>query len=288
MARIIDGKAVAAQVRGELRPRLEALRRRRVVPGLAAVLVGDNPASQVYIRNKRKACEEMGMASEVFRLPVSTPEAELLSLVDKLNRDGSFHGVLVQLPLPPHIREERVIEAVDPAKDVDCFHPENVGRLLLGRPRFAPATPAGVVELLLRSGLDPAGRHVVILGRSNIVGKPLAALLVQKRHGGNATVTLCHTATQDLARHTHAADIIVAAMGQPEFLRGSMVSDGVVVVDVGINPKAGGGLVGDVAFEEVAPKAKAITPVPGGVGPMTIAMLLQNTVASAEAAPEPK
>ncbi len=283
MTQIIDGKAVAAEVRAELRPRIAALKERGVVPGLAAVLVGENPASQVYVRNKRKACEEMGMLSEVLQLPTAIPEGDLLSTVQKLNRSARFHGILVQLPLPDHVREERIIDAVDPSKDVDCFHPENFGRLLAGKPRFSPATPSGVVELLMRSGHDPAGKHVVILGRSNIVGKPLAALLMQKRHGGNATVTVCHTATRDLQQHTRRADIVVAAMGQPEFLRASMVSVGVVVIDVGINRKPEGGVVGDVAFQEVAAKAEAITPVPGGVGPMTIAMLLSNTVSAAEA-----
>jgi len=289
-AEIIDGKKMADQVRAELRPRLEALASRGVIPGLAAILVGEDPGSALYVRMKGKACEEMGMAHWTIRMPADTPEATLLAEIHRLNADPKVHGILVQQPLPPQIRVEAAVTAVDPRKDVDCFHPENVGRVLIGSPRFAPATPAGVVELLVRSGNDPGGKDVVIVGRSNIVGKPLAALLMQKAKGANATVTVAHSATRDLAAHTRRADILVAAMGSPRTIRADMVRDGAVVIDVGINrvpdpgTKSGYRTVGDVDFEAVAEKAKAITPVPGGVGPMTIAMLLVNTVRAAEIA----
>jgi len=289
-AEIIDGKKMADQVRAELRPRLEALASRGVIPGLAAILVGEDPGSALYVRMKGKACEEMGMAHWTIRMPADIPEATLLAEIHRLNADPKVHGILVQQPLPPQIRVEAAVTAVDPRKDVDCFHPENVGRVLIGSPRFAPATPAGVVELLVRSGNDPGGKDVVIVGRSNIVGKPLAALLMQKAKGANATVTVAHSATRDLAAHTRRADILVAAMGSPRTIRADMVRDGAVVIDVGINrvpdpgTKSGYRTVGDVDFEAVAEKAKAITPVPGGVGPMTIAMLLVNTVRAAEIA----
>ena len=285
---MIDGKAIAEVIRADLRPRLDGLRARGVVPGLAALLVGENPASRLYVRMKGQACEEMGMAHWTIELPGDTPEAKLLDQIHWLNRDPKVHGILVQQPLPQQIRILEAVSAVDPLKDVDCFHPENVGLVLIGTPRFAPATPAGVVELLVRSGNDPNGKDVVIVGRSNIVGKPLAALLVQKARGANATVTLAHSATRDLAAHTRRADILVSAVGSPNTITADMVRDGTVVIDVGINrvPDAGakGGYrtVGDVDFEAVRRKAKAITPVPGGVGPMTIAMLLSNTVAAAE------
>jgi len=287
-ATVIDGKRIAGEVRSELRPRLDKLRSTDVVPGLAAVLVGDDPASALYVRNKAKACEEIGIRSFVVHLPADVSEAKLLAEIARLNADPGVHGILVQQPLPPQLSTEKAVRAVHPAKDVDCFHPENVGLLLIGAPRFAPATPAGVVELLLRSGHPPDGKHVVILGRSNIVGKPLAALLVQKARGANATVTVCHSATRDLASVTRAADILVAAIGRPEFVTAAMVRDGAVVIDVGINrvsdasKKQGYRTVGDVNFAEVSRVAKAISPVPGGVGPMTIAMLLANTVRAAE------
>lgn len=263
---------------------------RGVVPGLAAILVGDDPASKVYVRNKARACAEMGLAHRTIELPRETSEDALLEQISRLNRDPSIHGILVQQPLPPHISTNRVVEALDPSKDVDCFHPENVGLVLLGLSRFAPATPAGIVELLVRSGHSPERKHVVIVGRSNIVGKPLAAMLLQKAPKANATVTVVHRETQDLASHTRRADILVAAMGSPRAVTADMVRTGVVVVDVGTtrvpNPKAKSGYrtVGDVDFEAVRPKAEAITPVPGGVGPMTIAMLLVNTVHASELA----
>ena len=285
---INDGKRVADEIRGQLRDRLDRLRARGVNPGLTAVLVGDNPGSQLYVKMKGQACEEMGMAHETIAMPKDTPEEELLRVVRTLNADPRVHGILVQQPLPPQISVEAAVTAVDPRKDVDCFHPDNVGRVLIGTPRFAPATPAGVVELLVRSGNDPAGKDVVILGRSNIVGKPLAALLMQKAPKANATVTVAHSATRDIAAHTRRADILVAAMGAPKTIRADMVKDGVVVIDVATNripdatKKSGYRTVGDVDFDAVKEKAKAITPVPGGVGPMTIAMLLVNTVRAAE------
>jgi methylenetetrahydrofolate dehydrogenase (NADP+)/methenyltetrahydrofolate cyclohydrolase len=257
-----------------------------VVPGLAAVLVGDLPASAIYVRNKAKACEQAGLHSEVIRLPAFTREAELLERVADLNRRADIHGILVQSPLPSGIDEFKVNLAVSPAKDVDGFHPDNVGRMLLGRPGFVPCTPAGVLELFKRYDIDTRGAEVVIAGRGNIVGKPLLALLIQKAVGADATVTLCHSRTRDLAAHCRRADILVAAMGQPELIRGDWVKDGAVVVDVGINrieddSEKGYRLTGDVHFDSVAPKCRAITPVPGGVGPMTIAMLLRNTVEAA-------
>ncbi len=289
-AELIDGKRVAEEVRGELRGRLDRLRSRGVNPGLVAILVGENPASQLYVRNKGRACEEMAMAHATVELPKETSQARLLQEIARLNADPKVHGILVQQPLPPQISVEAVVHAVDPRKDVDCFHPENVGLVLIGSPRFAPATPAGVVELLMRSGNPPAGQDVVIAGRSNIVGKPLAALLMQKAPKANATVTVVHSATRDLAAHTRRADILIAAMGSPGTIRADMVKDGVVVIDVATNripdatKKSGYRTVGDVDFAAVQEKAKAITPVPGGVGPMTIAMLLANTVHAAELA----
>ena len=286
---LIDGKKIADEVRAELMPRLATLAARGIVPGLAAVIVGEDPASRLYVKMKGKASEEMGLAHWTIELPKDVSERRLVDEVARLNADPRVHGILVQQPLPPHIRVDAAVSAVDPGKDVDCFHPENVGYVLIGRPRFAPATPAGVVELLVRSGYDPGGQHVVIVGRSNIVGKPLAALLMQKAKGANATVTIAHSGTRDLASHTRRADILVAAMGSPRFVKADMVREGVVVIDVGINripdPTAKGGhrTVGDVDFDAVRPKAAAISPVPGGVGPMTIAMLLSNTVKAAEA-----
>ena len=286
-AKLIDGKRIAQEIQEELRLEVSALSRRRILPGLAVVLVGEDPASQVYIRMKRKACAEVGIESFEHRLNADVTEKRLLNLLKKLNADPKVHGVLVQLPLPNHIDEERVLNAIDPAKDVDGFHPVNVGRLLVGAETMRPCTPHGCQELLLRSGNDPAGKHVVIIGRSNIVGKPLAAMLMQKAPGANATVTVCHSRSKRLAAIAKDADILVAAIGQPRFVTSRMVKDNAVVIDVGVNrvddPSAAKGyrLVGDVDFDRVRKKAKAITPVPGGVGPMTVAMLLKNTVAAA-------
>jgi methylenetetrahydrofolate dehydrogenase (NADP+)/methenyltetrahydrofolate cyclohydrolase len=288
MAKILDGTALAKEVRGEVAAGVvEMGENHQVTPGLAAVLVGDDPASAVYVRNKRRACDEVGMFIETFALPASTSQNELLELVDRLNQDSRFHGILVQLPLPDQIDQYAVIEALDPRKDVDGIHPFNAGQLLQGRAAFVPGTPAGIQQLLLRNGYDPAGRDVVVCGRSEIVGKPLAALLMQRQSGANATVTVCHTRTTDLEAHTRRADILVAAIGQPNAVTADMVKDGAVVIDVGINRvddptrRRGYRLVGDVDFEAVSEKAEAITPVPGGVGPMTIASLLVNTLAAA-------
>lgn len=286
-AYIIDGGAIAAELRAEMKAEVAALAKRRIVPGLAVVLVGENPASQVYVRMKKKACAEVGIQSFSHELPAECSEKRLLNLITKLNADPRVHGILVQLPLPKQIAEAKVIAAMDPEKDVDGFHPVNVGRMLSGDPGFLPCTPAGCQALLVRSGFDPSGKHVVIVGRSNIVGKPLAAILMQKAAGANATVTVCHSRTRDLPAITRMADILVAAIGVPEFVKADMVRRGAVVIDVGVNrvddssaPK-GYRLVGDVDFPAVSKKAAAITPVPGGVGPMTIAMLLKNTVESA-------
>jgi methylenetetrahydrofolate dehydrogenase (NADP+)/methenyltetrahydrofolate cyclohydrolase len=288
MAKILDGTALAKEVRGEVAAGVvEMGENHQVTPGLAAVLVGDDPASAVYVRNKRRACDEVGMFIETFALPASTSQNELLELVDRLNQDSRFHGILVQLPLPDQIDQYTMIEALDPRKDVDGIHPFNAGQLLQGRAAFVPGTPAGIQQLLLRNGYDPAGRDVVVCGRSEIVGKPLAALLMQRQSGANATVTVCHTRTTDLEAHTRRADILVAAIGQPNAVTADMVKDGAVVIDVGINRvddptrRRGYRLVGDVDFEAVSEKAEAITPVPGGVGPMTIASLLVNTLAAA-------
>ncbi len=288
-AKIIDGKQMAQDIRGEVAAGVKALvDATGVAPGLAAVLVGDDPASAIYVRNKRRACEEAGIFSESFELPETTTQDELLALVAKLNADDRFHGVLVQLPLPAGVSERTVILALDPGKDVDGLHPLNVGLLLQGESRFVPATPAGVQEMLVRSGNDPSGKTVVVVGRSNIVGKPLAALLMQKAKGANATVTVCHTGTPDIGAITRQADIVVAAMGRPRAITADMVGNGAVVIDVGINRiedasrQSGWRLVGDVDFDAVAEKASAISPVPGGVGPMTIAMLLKSTLQAAQ------
>ena len=287
-ATIIDGRLMAADIRAEIAQEVSELRAQSgVQPGLAAVLVGDDPASAVYVRNKRRACDDTGMVSETFTLDADAPQEEIVSLVRRLNADERFHGILVQLPLPGHVDERDVIAEISPDKDVDGMHPVNGGRLLEGRPRFVPATPAAVQTMLMRSGADPAGKHVAILGRSNIVGKPLAALLMQKGPGGNATVTLCHTATPDVAEHTRRADIVVAAAGRPRMVTVDMIREDAVVIDVGINrvpdasAKSGSRLVGDVDFDAVSVKARAISPVPGGVGPMTITMLLRNTLQAA-------
>ena len=286
--KIISGPEVSAEIYGELRERIEKLKSEGTTPGLAVILVGDDPASQVYVRNKGKKCEELGMHSETIVLPKETTEEELLARIDALNKDPSIHGFLVQLPLPKHIDEDKVIEAIDPSKDVDGFHPMNVGRMLIGKPGFLPATPAGVQQMLVRSGVEIAGKHVVIVGRSNIVGKPMAALLVQRGFGADATVTIVHSKTKDLASITRQADILIVAIGKPRFVTADMVKDGAVVIDVGTNriddpthPK-GSRLVGDVDFDNVKEKVSAITPVPGGVGPMTICMLMANAVKAAE------
>lgn len=283
-AKLIDGKATAASIRETLSVEVASFREATgVVPKLAAVLVGDDPASQVYVRNKEQACAKAGMASDVHRLPASTTQAELLELVRNLNEDRLVHGILVQLPLPDHIHETTILDAVHPLKDVDCFHPENVGLMVQGRPRFLPCTPHGVQVLLQESGTRVDGAHVVVLGRSEIVGKPVAMMLVQKGQTANATVTICHSRTRNIEAICRSADILIAAIGKPEFVTADMVKPGAVVIDVGIN-RVGDKLVGDVAFAAVRETASAITPVPGGVGPMTIAMLLKNTLAAAKLA----
>lgn len=287
VAKIISGKEIAESIRSEIKVKVEELKGKGITPGLAVVLVGEDPASQVYVRAKGKACDKLGIYSDTFKLPAETSEEELLKLIDKLNADEKIHGILVQLPLPKHINEDKVLMAIDPDKDVDGFHPINIGRMLVGTDCFLPCTPHGVQELLIRSGNDPEGKHVVIVGRSNIVGKPVAGILMQKKPGANATVTIAHSRTKNLAEITRTADILVAAIGKPEFIKADMVKEGVVVIDVGVNqvgttPEGKRILKGDVDFEAVKEKASAITPVPGGVGPMTITMLLMNTVKSAE------
>lgn len=285
-AEMIDGKTISAQVNAETALEVAELKEKHgITPALAVILVGEDPASQVYVSRKAKMCVELGIRSEKIVLSAETTQEELLAVVEKLNNDPAIHGILVQSPPPPHIDEKAIVDAISPAKDVDCFHPQNVGRVLLGeRDGFLPCTPWGVTVLLERSGITTSGKNVVVLGRSNIVGKPMAALLLGKGYSGDATVTVCHSRTKDLAEYTRRADIIIAAIGKPEFLKGDMVSEGVVVIDVGINrvpcaeTKTGFKLVGDVAFDEVAQKAAKITPVPGGVGPMTIAMLMKNTI----------
>lgn len=280
-AKIIDGKSVAAELRSTLASDVaDFVGTSSVQPHLAALLVGDDPASAVYVRNKQKACDKAGIRSTLHRLPSEITEDGLLVLIHQLNSDPSVHGILVQLPLPGHIREQVVLDAVTPLKDVDCFHPENVGLMVQGRPRFLPCTPHGVQQLLRTSGTEVAGAHAVVLGRSEIVGKPMAMMLVQRGEAANATVTVCHSRTKGLAEITSQADIIVAAIGKPRFLTADMVKPGAVIIDVGIN-RVDEKLVGDVDFEPVAEIASAITPVPGGVGPMTIAMLLQNTLTAA-------
>lgn len=287
-AKIISGTQVAAEIREELKARVKKLKDKGVTPALGVVLVGEDPASISYVTAKAKGAEEIGMHEETIRLPADAPEEVVLKTVDKLNRDPKLHGVLVQLPLPKHISTEKVINYISPEKDVDAFHPVNVGKLLRGEPCPLPCTPHGVQQLLVRSGYDPDGKHVVICGRSNIVGKPLAAILMQKKKGANATVTVCHTGTKDLPSITRQADILVVAMGSPKAITADMVRDGTVVIDVGVNrvedptKEKGFRLVGDSDFEAIKEKAAAITPVPGGVGPMTVTMLLMNTVEAAE------
>lgn len=278
MAILIDGKETAKAVREKIHSEVEAFAAESGKrPGLAVVIVGEDPASQVYVRNKHKACAEVGMYSEVHALPADTDEETLLSLIARLNADEKINGILVQLPLPKHLDEKKVILAIDPKKDVDAFHPVNVGKIMIGDFTFAPCTPAGVMELLHHYGIDVCGKHCVIIGRSNIVGKPQAMLMLKE----NATVTVCHSRTVGLADIVRGADIVVAAVGRPKFVTADMVKDGAVVVDVGINRTAEGKLRGDVDFDAVEPKAAYITPVPGGVGPMTITMLLKNTLSAA-------
>ncbi len=277
-ARIIDGKAIAQKVREELKERIARLRDAGVVPGLDVIIVGENPASQVYVRNKATTSREIGIRSEVHALPAETPEDTLLRLIGELNRNPDVHGILVQLPLPAHIDSSKVLEAVDPAKDVDGFHLRNVGALVTGNKIFVPCTPNGVMRMLAEERLTVEGKDAVVVGRSNIVGKPMAFLLLEK----GATVTICTSKTRNLAEHTRRADILVVATGRPRMITADMVKEGAVVIDVGINRLPDGKLVGDVDFESVKAKAGCLTPVPGGVGPMTIAMLLCNTVESAE------
>lgn len=278
MAMKIDGKLISAQIRAEIAGECKKFAAENgFVPGLAVVIVGENPASQVYVRNKKKACEEVGFYSEVHELPENTAQAELNALIDKLNADKKIHGILVQLPLPKHLDENEVILRIRPEKDVDAFHPYNVGKIMIGEPDFLPCTPAGVMALLERSGIDPAGKRCVVIGRSNIVGKPMAMLLLH----ANGTVTVCHSRTKDLPAICREADILVVAIGKADFVGADMVKPGAVVIDVGMNRKADGKLTGDVDYAAVEPVASAITPVPGGVGPMTITMLLRNTLAAA-------
>ncbi len=287
-ARLIDGKSIAAQIRAELIPRIGALKRRGVTPRLAAVLVGDDPASQSYVGSKKKAADELGMGSEIIRRPTTTTQSELMALIVELNRRVDLHGYIIQSPLPKGLDESVLVDQIDPRKDIDGFHPHNVGSMTLGVGTLLPCTPAGILELLIRSDIPTAGAEVVVLGRGNIVGRPLSILLSRKGKGGDATVTLCHSRTRDLASHARRADILILAMGKAEMIHGDMVKPGATVIDVGINrvddasaPK-GYRLVGDAHFASVSGVAGAITPVPGGVGPMTVAMLMQNTVLAAE------
>jgi methylenetetrahydrofolate dehydrogenase (NADP+)/methenyltetrahydrofolate cyclohydrolase len=283
-ATIIDGRKISQEIRNELKSEVESLGEKGLKPGLGVILVGEDPASQIYVRNKERACEKIGIHTLTQRPSSDISEEDLLSRIDEWNHDTSIHGILVQLPLPKHIEDRHVIERVSPEKDVDGFHPYTVGQMMLGTPRFLPCTPAGIQELLLRHGAKPEGKHVVIVGRSNIVGKPLCNMLLQKANGANATVTICHTGTPDISRFTKLADILVVAAGRPEVVNGDMIREGAVVIDVGVNRvddptrEKGYRIVGDVEFESARQVASAITPVPGGVGPMTIAMLLRNTV----------
>jgi methylenetetrahydrofolate dehydrogenase (NADP+) / methenyltetrahydrofolate cyclohydrolase len=287
-AKIIDGKQIAANMRAKLRADVAALAKKGIVPGLGVILVGDDPASKSYVAAKQKACEEIGIYSDDNRLSASISQKELMAHINRLNKDPRIHGILTQLPLPKHFDELEVLMSIDPAKDVDGFHPINVGKMVTGQKSFLPCTPHGVIQLLIKSGVKIEGANVVIVGRSNIVGKPLANILIQKSPLGNATVTICHTRTKNLAKHTKDADIVIAAAGHPNTITADMIKDGAVVIDVGVNriedstKKAGYRLVGDVDFENVKEKASLITPVPGGVGPMTITMLLYNTVESAK------
>ena len=289
MTKLLDGKQLSSEIRKEIQTEVSAfVAETGISPQLAAVLVGDDPASQVYVRNKEKACAKVGMESQLHRLPTTTSEQELLSLIDQLNRDPMVHGILIQLPLPDQINEQLILDAVNPLKDVDAFHPANVGLMVQGRPRFVPCTPHGCLQMLVRYQIPIQGKHVVVLGRSEIVGKPIASMLGQKeflygQQYANATVTLCHSRTVDLAEFTRSADVLIAAIGKANFVTGEMVKTGVVAIDVGIN-RTDDGLVGDIDFDAVSKKASYITPVPGGVGPMTITMLLKNTLIAARAA----
>jgi len=281
---LIDGKKTAQEIRNELKADIQKLKEEgRNVPGLVAILVGDDPASKIYVKSKGKACNEIGMRTKTEEIPSSISEKELLNIIESYNNNPDYHGILVQLPLPEHISEDKIIEAISPKKDVDGFHPVSVGKLVIGKDTFRSCTPAGIQELLIRYKIETKGKHVVVLGRSNIVGKPIANIMLQKKEHANSIVTICHSAAPDVSYYTKQADILIAAIGVPEFVKADMVKEGVVVIDVGINrvedsskPK-GYRLTGDVAFDEVAEKASYITPVPGGVGPMTIAMLLKNT-----------
>lgn len=287
-ATVIDGKKIAEAIKTELKRKVDDYRAKGIIPGLVAILVGENPASRIYVNMKAKACQKLGVHSEVIKFPEDTSQSQLIDKVEELNDRDDIHGILVQFPLPKGLDEFEVNLKIDPAKDVDGFHPENIGRMLIGKPSFLPATPLGIIELLNRSGNSPEGKHVVILGRGNIVGRPLAVMLGRKEKGANATVTLCHTGTQDLSSFTKTADILICAMGVPEMIGGDMIKPGAVLVDVGTNrvpdpgSEKGYRLAGDVDFDSVHAVAGAVTPVPGGVGPMTIAMLLSNTVKAVE------
>jgi methylenetetrahydrofolate dehydrogenase (NADP+)/methenyltetrahydrofolate cyclohydrolase len=284
-ARILDGKALAQKVRQEVATEVDRLKAEHgITPGLVVVLVGENPASQVYVRNKQNACRAAGMNGTVERLTADTSQAQLLHTIDRLNADPRVHGILVQLPLPPQIDERAVIERIDPKKDVDGFHPENVGLLTIGMPRFVPCTPLGIREMLIHEGVTTRGAHAVVIGRSQIVGKPMALLLVQKGIGGDATVSIAHTATRDAPALARQADLLIAAIGRAEHVRGDWIKPGAVVIDVGMNRRDDGSLCGDVHYAEAAEVASLITPVPGGVGPMTVAMLLKNTLRAARLA----
>jgi methylenetetrahydrofolate dehydrogenase (NADP+)/methenyltetrahydrofolate cyclohydrolase len=284
---LIDGKGTAKQIHEELKTSVQKLiDEGKKVPGLVTILVGEDPASKIYVNSKGKACREIGMLSKIEEIPAKITEKELLSLVESYNNNSDYHGILVQLPLPEHINEDKIIEAISPEKDVDGFHPISIGKLVIGKDTFRSCTPAGIQELLIRYKIETKGKHLVVLGRSNIVGKPIANIMLQKQEHANSIVTICHSAAPDVSYYTKQADILIAAIGVPEFVRGDMVKDGVIVIDVGINrvedptkPK-GYRIVGDVAFDEVSKKSSYITPVPGGVGPMTIAMLLKNTYKS--------
>ena len=284
MAKILSGKEVSARVKEEIRVRAEKLAKDGTTPGLAVVIVGNDSASKVYVANKEKACADLGFYSEKHALPEDTTEAELLSLISRLNNDDKIHGILVQLPLPKHLDDKTIINSISPHKDVDAFHPTNVGKIMIGDFDFVPCTPAGIMELIHESGVDVCGKQCVVIGRSNIVGKPMAMLLLHE----NGTVTVCHSRTKDLKDKTRRADILVAAVGIPKFVTGDMVKEGAVVIDVGMDRDENGKLCGDVDFESVEPIASAITPVPGGVGPMTIAMLMKNTLTAAKRAHEKK
>ena len=278
MAKIINGKAIAAKMRSEIAAGVNELKKQGITPGLAVVLVGDDPASRVYVSMKEKACHDTGIFSDEYKLPADTNEAELLALIDKLNLNNKIHGILVQLPLPKQIDTDKILEAISPLKDADGFHPYNVGRLSIGKPLFQPCTPYGVMQMLKEEGIDLNGKDVVVVGRSNIVGKPVAMMCLAE----NATVTLCHSRTRDLPDVVRRADVVIAAVGRPEMIKGDWIKEGAVVIDVGINRVGDKKLVGDVDFAAASERASAITPVPGGVGPMTITMLLYNTLESAK------